>query len=215
MNLSRLIRGLSEIYVPGGSTYRVSPGYIIGIILVTSIVLYFIDALMLLVTYALSVLVLLFLRGYRIVFKVFLYSMLFLTPYIVSAVFVQLYMCSDDPSIIVVSCLRMQILVYISVITVSLLDTVSVVRFFSRLSPSLGFLLAMTLKAIYVSLLCGTRVLEIYSVNFGKVNSVKRLLSVASASANLSLYSMFYIMEAFYTRRHIILGRGLHERNGS
>lgn len=213
--MSGFLRGLSEIYVLGGGSYRVSPAFLIVVVLTVSVVLYFLDALMLLVAYALSVFFLLFIRGYRIVFRVFFYSMLFLAPFIVSAVFVQLFICSIDPLFIMVSCLRMLVLIHVSVITVSLLDAVSAVRFFSRLSPGLGLLLAMTLKAIYVSSLSATRVSEIYSVNLGGVNRVGKLLLVASASINLSLYSMFYIMEAFHTRRHIILGRRLRERHGS
>lgn len=213
--VSRLLRGLSEIYLPGGSPYSINPLVLIVSVFIMSILLYLMDPLMLLTTYALLFIVLLLTRGYRIVFKLFLYSMVFLTPYIFSAVFVQLFAGSIDPMIILVSCLRIQVLVHLSVMMISLLDTVSIVRLFSRLSPSLGLVLAMTLKAIYVFSLCGAHVSEIYSVNLRGLDRIRRLFAITRATTNLSLHTMFYIIEAFYTRRHIISGRGFDGRHGS
>lgn len=213
--VSRLLRGLSEIYLPGGSPYSINPLVLIVLVFIMSILLYLMDPLMLLTTHALLFIALLLTRGYRIVFKLFMYSMVFLTPYTVSAVFVQLFAGSIDPMIILLSCLRMQILVHLSVMMVSLLDTVSIVRLFSRLSPSLGLIIAMTLKAIYVSSLCGAHVSEIYSINLRGLDRIRRLSAITRATTNLSLHTMFYIIEAFYTRRHVISGRGFDGRHGS
>lgn len=205
--VSRLLRDLSEIYLPGGSFYSVNPLALIALFFTISALLYLMNPLMLLATYALSIITLLLIRGCKVMFKLLMYSIVFLAPYTVSAVFVQLFAGLTDPVIIFVSCLRMQILIYLSVMMVSLLDTVSIVRFFSRLSPSLGLVLAMTLKAIYVFSICGAHVSEIYSVNLRGLGRARRLFPITRATTNLSLHTMFYIIEAFYTRRHVISGR--------
>lgn len=209
------LKGLSEIYLPGRSSYCVNPMVLIVLILIVSTLLYLMDILMIFITYVISIFSLLVIRGYRIMFKSFLYTIFFLTPYIVSAILLQLFTKLFDPIIILISCLRIQILIYFSIITVSLIDTTSIIKLLSKLSPNLGFLTAMTLKTIYVSSLCGVYISEIYGVNLKKLNRVKRLLLITRAITNLSLYSMFYIIEAFHTRRHIVLGRRFNKRDKS
>lgn len=203
----RILSGLLEVFTPGSSSYRVHPLLVLGLISIASVVLFLVDYVISLILLGFLATTLSIIRDIIALAKSIMYSIIFVSPYILSAVVIQWLSGFWDVRLILTVCLRMQSLILLSVIALSLIDLVWLVKVVSKLSPSLGVLLALSFKLIYTISLNAKLLLEIYDVNLRRIGRARRILLITRATTNLSFNTMLSFMEAFYTRKHLILGR--------
>ena len=202
----RILSGLLEVFTPGSSNYRVHPLLVLGFISIVSVVLFLVDYTVLLILFVCLATILSIIRDVIVLAKSIVYSIIFVSPYVLSAVVIQWLSGFWDMHLILTGCLRMQSLILLSVIALSLIDLVWLVKVVSSLSPSLGVLLALSFKLIYTISLNAKLLLELYGVNLRRVSRAGRILLVTRATTHLSFNATLSFMEAFYTRKHLILG---------
>lgn len=203
----RLLNGLLEVFTPGSSSYRLHPLMVLGFISIVSVVLFLVDYTVLLVLLGCLATILSIIRGVRVLAKTAMYSLIFTSPYILSALVIQWLSGFWDIYLVLTGFLRMLSLILLSTIALSLIDLVWLVKTVSRISPSLGVLLALSFKLTHMISLNAKLLLELYNVNLGVTSKARRILLVTRATTYLSFNTMLSFMEAFYTRKHLILKR--------
>ena len=203
----RLLNGLLEVFTPGSSSYRLHPLMVLGFTSIVSVVLFLVDYTVLLVLLGCLATILSIIRGVRVLAKTAMYSLIFTSPYILSALVIQWLSGFWDIYLVLTGFLRMLSLILLSTIALSLIDLVWLVKTVSRISPSLGVLLALSFKLTHMISLNAKLLLELYNVNLGVTSKARRILLVTRATTYLSFNTMLSFMEAFYTRKHLILKR--------
>lgn len=202
----RVISEILEIFTPGSSNYRLHPLLILASISATSIKLFFANPVELLVLFTCIAIVLFLIRNIRTLMKSLIFSLIFISPYILSALIIQWFANILDTYLILTNCARMILLILLSIISLSIMDVVWMIRVFSKLFPNLSISLALALKLIYITSINAKSVLELYNVNLGKLSSVRKVFLTTRATTYLSFNAMLSFAEAFYTRKHLILG---------
>lgn len=203
----RILSGLLEVFTPGSSSYRVHPLLVLSLTSIVSVILFLVDYTILLILFGCLAIILSIIRGIIVLAKSVTYSVIFVSPYILSAIVVQWLSGFWSIHLILTGCLRMQSLILLSIIALSLIDLVWLIKAISSLSPSLGILLALSFKLVYTTSLNAKLLLELYDVNLGAISRARRILLVTRATTYLSFNTMLSFMEAFYTRKHLILKR--------
>lgn len=204
--LELFLRELQKVFMAGSSRYRVNPLVLLAVSLVLSIVLLSCSLIVVSTIFSLLAVAVVVVRNATVLAKSLAYSVVFLTPYIASAMVVQYVAGLLDPLFVFTSCLRIVSLILLSVVTVSLVDTPSVIKAFTRLSPSIGLLLVIAFKSLHNASLNMLHVSEIYGVNLKRIHYIRRMVLALRASINLSLHTLLYTVESIYTHRHVILG---------
>lgn len=202
----RVISGVLEIFTPGSSNCRLHPLLIFGSIFATSIKLFFANPVELLVLFTCIAIVLFLIRNIRTLMKSLIFSLISISPYILSALIIQWFANIVDTYLILANCVRMISLILLSIISLSIMDVVWMIRVFSKLFPNFGISLVLALKLIYITSINAKSVLELYNVNLGKSSNVRKAFLATRATTYLSLNAMLSFTEAFYTRKHLILG---------
>ncbi len=204
--ITRILSHMQRIFTNSTGEKRLHPLVCIAFTAILSPIILFsyyhvVVSLLIVLTAALV-----FLLGARVFFSTTITSLLIILPYILSALIVQVITGYQYYDIIVVNSLRIIDLAFLSAIIVLLIDEVRLIFFFSKFSSSLALLALLTIKIVQVLLTNLDELHLVYNSNL-KCNRACRLMGLLKALTYSSITDTLSIVEAFYTRKHLLLAR--------
>jgi len=142
----------------------------------------------------------------RVFLSIIIVAILIILPYIFSVLVVQLIIGYQYLDVVIVNSLRIICLVFLSAIIVFLIDEVRLVFFLSRFSTRLALLTILVVKIVQILLINLDELQLVYDKNLS-CGKICRLTGLLRALTYSSIMDSLSIVEAFYTRKHLLLPR--------
>jgi len=142
----------------------------------------------------------------RVFFSTIIISLLIISPYIFSALIVQLIIGYYYYDVIIVNSLKIIDLVFLSTIIVFLIDEVRLISYLSKISDSLALLALLTIKVVQILLVNLDELRLVYDKNL-KCSRACKIMSLLKALTYSSITDTLNIIEAFYTRKHLLTSK--------
>ncbi len=194
-----------QIVLTGSNRVKVNPIICIAFMSILSpIILLASDFIVTIIVFSLTIIILI-LHGLRTMLSLLLSALVFIVPFIVSAMLVQVIINEYyGYDVLLVSSIRILGLVLLSAMIVSIIDQVRLIRFLSGFSRNLALLAILTVKIVEVLLVDLDELYLIYNRNL-KCSRFCRLKSLLKALTYTSLLDTLSVIEAFYTRSNLLL----------
>ncbi len=199
----KLLAEIFELFIPGIHR-RINPIIVIVSTTILSLTVFMVKPIWLLLYVAVLLVVLLKLRGLKVLFKVSKALLVLLVPFMLLSTTFQYIMGFIDLEFTAISSLRLMALVLLSSTTIALIDPLHLIAIISSKSPNLALALALVFRLAYTLYIDYTRILEVYSVNLRRAGSIKKLTATLTATTYLALTSTLSFIEYFYTRKYLI-----------
>lgn len=194
-----------QIVLTGSNRVKVNPIICIAFMSILSpIILLASDFIVTIIVFSLTIIILI-LHGLRTMLSLLLSALVFIVPFIVSAMLVQVIINEYyGYDVLLVSSIRILGLVLLSAMIVSIIDQVRLIRFLSGFSRNLALLAILTVKIVEVLLVDLDELYLIYNRNL-KCSRFCRLKNLLKALTYTSLLDTLSVIEAFYTRSNLLL----------
>lgn len=204
--ITRILSYMQRIFTDSGKEGKIHPLVCIAFTVVLSSVILFSSYHVIVFLFIVLLTALIFLLDARVLLSITIVSVLILLPYILSALIVQVLMGYQYYNIVLVNSIRIINLVFLSAIIVSLIDEIRLVIFLSKFSSSLALLALLTIKMVQIILVNLDELRLVYSNNL-KCSKTCRLTGLLKALTYSSIMDTLNTVEAFYTRKHLLLVR--------
>ena len=194
-----------QIVLTGSNRVKVNPIICIVFMAVLSpIILLAPGFIVTMIVFSLTIIILL-LHGLRTMLSLLLSALVFIVPFIVSAILIQVIINGYyGYDVLLVSSIRILGLVLLSAMVVSIIDQIRLIRSLSSFSRNLALLAILTVKIVEVLLVDLDELYLIYNKNL-KCSRFCRLKNLLKALTYASLLDTLSVIEAFYTRSNLLL----------
>ncbi len=200
-----------QIVLTGSSRVKVNPIICIAFMSILSpIILLAPDFIVTIIVFSLTIIILI-LHGLRTMLSLLLSALVFIVPFIISAILIQVIINGYyGYDVLLVSSIRILGLILLSAVIVSIIDQIRLIRFLSGFSRNLALLVILTVKIVEVLLVDLDELYLVYNRNL-KCSKFCRLKNLLKALTYASLLDTLSVIEAFYTRSSLLLPKRMRK----